>query len=138
MKKCIKIIFAIICVIIFLLLIDIVCIFTINKPLLVKKEVNNNSLNAIYRGIFYDTYNCIEYSIPLIKPKGTKFNCATNIKTTSELNEVDGVSMTIKKGTLTKIGATVIIIDTNKNKHSYSSSFRIDEKKMVIGRKLKE
>jgi hypothetical protein len=40
---------------------------------------------------------------------------------------IDKVSMTIKEGTLTKTGATVIIKDENKNPYCYGAWFRIDK-----------
>lgn len=71
MKKRIKIIIGGIGVILILFIIDLVCIFTINRPLFVIKNEEN-----VYKGIFYDTYKCAEYSIPQIKLKGTKFFCS--------------------------------------------------------------
>ena len=51
------------------------------------------------------------------------------IKENAELNETEGVSMTIKKGTLTKTSATVIIHDINgKGTYIYGEAFRIDQK----------
>lgn len=72
MKKSYKIILLVIVLILLLFVIDIVCIFTINRPLF---AIQNDGGN-VYRGIFYDTYNCREYSIPQIKLKGTKFTCS--------------------------------------------------------------
>lgn len=43
--------------------------------------------------------------------------------------EINGISMTIKEGTLTEKGATVIIKDTNgKGTYVYGIDFRIDKK----------
>ncbi len=72
MKRWIKITLGVFGIIILLFIIDIVCIFTINRPLFAKKIDN-----SIYRGIFYDTYNCEEYSVPQIKAKKAKFTCST-------------------------------------------------------------
>ena len=127
MKKYLKWITIISATILVLLIIDLIFVFTFSKPLFGIKVDNSDSVNTIYKGIFFDAYNCMEHSAPLIKSKGTKFNCAMDIKNVS--NEVEGVSMTIKKGTLTKTGATVIITDINENKYDYGSSFRIDTKK---------
>lgn len=52
----------------------------------------------------------------------------TKIEKKAELNEVKNVSMTIKKGTLTKTSATIIITDLNKKTHDYGAPFRIDKK----------
>ena len=71
MKKSLKIFIKIIGVIILLFIIDLICIFTINRPILAIKDGNN-----VYKGIFYNTYNCAEYAVPQIKSKGTKFACA--------------------------------------------------------------
>jgi len=128
MKKWLKIVVIIICVVLISFVLDLISIFVFNKPLFGIKVDNGDSVNIIYKGVFYDVYNCTQYSTPLIKMKGTKFNCTINLKEVPELNEVDGVTMTIKKGTLTKTGATVIITDINEIKYDYGTSFRIDVK----------
>lgn len=71
MKKWLKITLGVIGGIILLFVIDVACIFTINKPLFAVKEDN------VYRGLLYDTYICSEYSMPQIKQKYAKFICAT-------------------------------------------------------------
>lgn len=59
----------------------------------------------------------------------TSCGIKTTIKENAELNEADGVSMTIKKGTLTRKSATVVISDTNgKEANIYGSDFRVDKK----------
>lgn len=127
-KSSLKIILGIIVTIILCFILDFISIFSLNRPLFAIREDNGDSVNIIYRGIFYDTYNCIEYSVPQIKSKGTKFTCSINVNEETELNEVEGVLMTIKKGTLTKTGTTIIITDTNKHKYTYGEEFRIDVK----------
>lgn len=99
MKKSKKIILKVIGIFIMLLILDLVCIFLINRPLLAIKQDNGDSVNLIYKGLFYDTYNCHEYSIPQIKLKGTKFACA--------IERVD-------------IGKVVKIKDKTKNKINFS------------------
>ena len=74
MKKSIKIILGIIIVVTLTIIIDLVCIFWINRPIFVQSE--DYGTYAVYKGLFFDTYNCAEYSIPQIKMKGTKFSCA--------------------------------------------------------------
>lgn len=57
--------------------------------------------------------------------------CGTNVKVkdTAELNEIENVSMTIKDGTLTRSGATVIINDSNGvGTYVYGTEFRVDKK----------
>ena len=134
MKKTIKITIGIIIGIILMFFIDFICILKINKPLLAIKEDNGDSVNLIYRGLFYDTYICHEYTIPQIKSKGTKFSCAViiieeEIEEKYEPTKIDGITMTIKEGTLTNKNATIIIRDTNgKGKYVYGTAFRIDKK----------
>jgi len=75
MKKIIKVLIAIVIISIALLSVDFICIHTLNKPIFALKE------NNVYKGLFYDTYICQEYSVPQIKAKNTKFSCAnTNTK----------------------------------------------------------
>lgn len=45
-----------------------------------------------------------------------------------ESNKIENVTMTIKEGTLTNTGATVVITDTNITKHIFNSEYRIDKK----------
>lgn len=71
MKKWLKITLGVIGGIVLLLVIDLGCIFIINRPLFAIKKDNG----SVYKGILYDTYNCAEYSVPQIKVKGTKFTC---------------------------------------------------------------
>lgn len=75
MKKFIKIFLIIIGIIILSVIIDLVCIFTFNSPILAIKD-DCDCGYSVYKGLFYDTYNCPEYSVPQIKTKGTKFSCA--------------------------------------------------------------
>lgn len=79
MKYYIRITIYVLCVLILCFILDIVSIFTLNKPLFAIKD-NNDSINTIYKGILYDTYNCIEYSVPQIKLKWTKFSCSEKIQ----------------------------------------------------------
>lgn len=61
------------------------------------------------------------------------------IKDDVKSNEIDGISMVIKEGTLTNKGATVIIKDINgKGKYVYGTSFRIEKKEKDNWAKLKE
>lgn len=126
MKKWLKILIIIISIIIISLVIDLIFIFNFSRPLFGIKVDNGDSINTVYKGIFYNVYNCADNSIAQIKSKTEKYNCKINIKENSELT---GVSMVIKKGTLKASGATVIITDTNEEKYSYGSYFRIEENK---------
>ena len=69
MKKSIKIVTIIIISFILLTILDLIAIFTINRPLFAIKKDN------VYKGIIYDVYDCAEYAIPLIKNKDEKFSC---------------------------------------------------------------
>jgi len=106
MKKGI-IVLTIIGIIFLCLIIDILCIFNISRPIFAIK-VNNTT----YKGIFYNVYNCPEYSMAQIKSKGEKFFCAIDRK---------------------DIGAVKEIVDTTKNKKDFAcaealQSFYEDEK----------
>lgn len=86
MKKNLKIILGIIVGIVLCFVIDLIFIFTFNRPLFAVRENIGDSVNIIYRGIFYDTYNCQDISMVQIKSKSSKFSC--NIK---EDNLFDGI-----------------------------------------------
>lgn len=76
MKKWLRIFLIVISILVLLFIIDLVCIFTIDRPIFAIKKDNGTA----YKGIFYDTYNCEEYSVPQIKVKGTKFTCKEKLK----------------------------------------------------------
>lgn len=67
-----KTLLIIISVIVLLVVIDLVCIFTINRPIIAIKKDN------VYYGIFYDSYDCMEYSVLQIQPKNNKFSCVVS------------------------------------------------------------
>lgn len=55
-----------------------------------------------------------------------KYLESINDKCLLKINDLDGVTMTIKEGTLTKTGATVIITDTSDRENIYGNPYRID------------
>lgn len=88
MKKWLKITLGVIGGIILFIIMDLICIFTIHRPIFAIKKENG----TIYKGILYDTYICEEYSVPQIKVKGVKFIC--NVDTNKEqINEVAEISL---------------------------------------------
>ena len=92
MKKWLKIILCVICIIILIFVIDLICIFTINRPLFAIRTDNDDSINIVYRGLFYDTYDCAEYSLPQIKLKGSKLTCSISRKDIGKV--IDIIDMT--------------------------------------------
>lgn len=90
MLKLFKLLFKLI---ILVIVIDLICVFTINRPLFAIKE------NNTYKGIFYDVYECAEYSVPQIKIKGTKFNCvqrfSQDLITIEKANKEENTRVTV-------------------------------------------
>lgn len=76
MKKWLKKFLIGIGIIVLVFLIDLYCIFTINRPIFAIK----GNLPNQYLGLLYDTYTCPEYSVPQITSKGTKFVCSMVIQ----------------------------------------------------------
>ena len=109
MNKFIKIFLIIIGIIILSIVIDLVCIFTINRPIFAIQAKTPYT----YTGIFYDTYNCPEYSIPQIKAKGTKFSCA-EIKI--EENDINSSNNNVLE-----------IVDTSKNNKDFICAQALEE-----------
>lgn len=124
MKKWLKIILGVVGGVILLFVIDLICVFTINKPLLAVKKDN------VYRGLLYDTYICSEYTIPQIKMKGAKFTCAVmqfdkQVESNYKSTEVENVSADIYDISLT--GATIVIKDTNTKQNTYTDWYVIEK-----------
>lgn len=130
MKKYIKFISFIVLGVILLIAIDLIWIFIFNKPLFAVKEDNGDSVNMVYRGLFYDSYNCFEHSMIQIKSKGSKFMCSYTkfnemIESEYTVTVVDGVSISIMD--VTNKGAMVVIKDINKNPYVYGEWYQIEE-----------
>lgn len=132
MKKWLKILFSVIGIIILLIALDLIWIFNFNRPLFAIKENNRDSYNSVYRGLLYDTYNCIEHSVPQIKIKGTKFNCAfINFVENNEYTKTDIENVSIKISDISTTGAIVTIKDINGNSYTYGEWYKIE--KLVNG-----
>lgn len=130
MNKYVKVILGGVGGIILLLIVDFICILTINKPLFAFKQDNGDSINIIYKGLFYDTYICHEYSVPQIKMKRAKYTCAhikftENKKSTYTITKIDNITTNITDISLT--GATIIIKDTNKTPCTYGQWYKIEK-----------
>lgn len=130
MKKWLRIILGIVGGILLLFVIDLMCVFIINRPLFAIKEDNGDSVNLVYKGLLYDTYICHEYSVPQIKIKGTKFTCAfvkfdEEKESTYISTEVENVGISISDISLT--GATITIKDTNKKTYTYGDWYKIEK-----------
>lgn len=75
MKKWLKIVLISVGIFAFCIVIDIVSIYTLNKPIFAIKD-DCDCTDQVYKGLLYDTYNCWEYPTPQIKMKWNKFSCA--------------------------------------------------------------
>lgn len=115
MKKSLKIILSIIGVIILCFILDFIWIFNFNKPLFAIAAKQPHT----YLGLFYDTYNCPEYSMPQIKSKGTKFACAFEEPENQEHSFY---------GTILESYPTYMIVKPNEGEEERNSSdkFHID------------
>jgi hypothetical protein len=51
----------------------------------------------------------------------------TSSENSFNINKIDGVSIEIKEGTLSKTGATIIITDISNEKHLYGLEFKIQK-----------
>lgn len=75
MKKVLNVFFAIVLTIVICVGLDLASIFIFKVPLFAVLE-DNNSINKVYKGIFYDTYKCASDDTPVIKSKNSKFVCS--------------------------------------------------------------
>ena len=95
MKKVVKIIVLVLCIIVLCIIVDLAFIFTINRPLFAVPVRQPYT----YTGIFYNTYNCPEYSMPQIKSKGVKFACGITRTEFSKVLEIVDTTKDIKNFT---------------------------------------
>lgn len=135
MKNTIKNIITIILIIIGIILLDTIQarIFK-NSPIISKRESLPDNDSYIDKGILINTYYCTkEKDIVTVSwhSKKSKFTCPIDnvheIKKENKVENIDGITMTIKEGTLTNTSATIIITDTTNNKNTYGSYYRIDK-----------
>ena len=129
MKKKIKIILIIITIVILFIILDtIIAIIFKNSPALSLRTYLLDDDSYVDKGILINTYYCTkEEDIVTISyhHKKSKFTCPIDNKT--DLNEISGVWMKIKKGTLTETGATIIITDLSGKNNIYGEEYRIDK-----------
>ncbi len=81
--------------------------------------------------IFLSCFSFIGCSIKWgkVEPKeNIEKNSNYTTKESAELNEIEGVLMRIKKDTLTRTSATIIIYDYTLEEHIYGQAYRIDKK----------
>lgn len=60
-----------------------------------------------------------------------------NGKCSVKIDDLENVSMTIKEGTLTKKGATVIITDTSNRENIYGESYKLEKEENGVWNELK-
>lgn len=134
MKKSIKIILTIIGFLIGTILLDTIQarIFK-HSPFISWKESLPDDDSYVDKGILMDTYYCTEEKDIVTVSwhfKYSKYTCPIDneiINNDIELNESEDITMTIKDGTLTKSGATIIITDVSGKNNVYGTPYRIDK-----------
>ncbi|MCI9233591.1 MAG: hypothetical protein HFH08_03210 [Bacilli bacterium] len=84
------------------------------------------SIAGCNRNSFSEKLNIPIEQKPIKQKTNEKLN--VRVKEKAELNEIEGVLMRIKKDTLTRTSATIIIYDYTLEEHIYGSSYRIDKK----------
>mgnify|MGYP003289328616 CR=1 FL=1 len=98
MKKIIQSLYGIVIILSLLIGLDVYSIYTKNKPIFILSE-EVNGLNKVYRGVFYDTFNCAEYSALQIKLKNDKFSCPS-----SENSDINKESISNSNVKITLVG----------------------------------
>ena len=91
-EKSFKIILITTTIIILYFVIDLLFVFNLNRPLFAIKAKTPHT----YTGLFYNVYNCPEYSVAQIKSKGSKFTCAIDTVDIGEVIEIVDTSKEIK------------------------------------------
>ena len=125
-----SIIVGIIIVIVLYFVIDLTCIYTINRPLFAIKE-DNDSVNIIYKGLFYNIYDCFEYAKPQIKSKKAKFNCSileVKLKDESKYRITnEALNISIKKNSVTQVEVILDIKNDTNYTYTYGQSYTIEK-----------
>ena len=129
MNKYIRLSLIVLLVVIVAILIDTVQarIFK-NSPVISFKSNLSDSDSYVDKGIILDTYYCTkDRDIVTVSWhfKTSKFTCS--VDNVNDLDEVDGVSMVIKEGTLKRDRAMIVITDTSGKNYTYGEEYRIDK-----------
>ena len=136
MNKSLKIILIVILGVIGLIIIDTLqaVILKRNPIISFKVELEDDNSYA-YKGIFLDTYYCVkEEDIVSVNRylKFSKFTCPIDNDEMEELekylNAVNDGSMSIKEGTLTNSGLTLIITNLSNEEITLGEEYSIDKK----------
>lgn len=135
MNKSLKIILTVILGVIGLIVIDTLQAIILKKnPIISFKVELEDDDSYAYKGIFIDTYYCVKEDILSVNRylKFSKFTCPIDNDEVEELekylNTVNDGSMSIKEGTLTNSGFTLIITNLSNNEIILGEEYRIDKK----------
>jgi len=119
MKKIIRNLSTIISMLFLILCCEVFCFYKTGKPIFIIDE-EIKGLNKIYKGIFYDAYNCAEYSAPQLKLKWNKYSCPLN-------EEIKNIEKTTTEVKITLVGDLLFeqpfydAIDNGYDKEEYFS-----------------
>lgn len=132
MKKFIKIIISIIIILITIILLDTLQarIFKTSPFISYKVTLEDND-SWVDKGLIMDTFYCTKDSdIVTISWhfKNTKYTCPIDNNKIINPEVIPFITMTIKEGTLTRTGATIIITDKSGKNNTYGEYYRIDKK----------
>lgn len=103
-KKLLKAVEIFIIILVLIVLIDVVCIFAIDRPL-IAFSTNKDKNQTVYKGLLFNTYKCAETNDVKIKFKGTKYNCMIS---DDKLFKLSGI--------VTKIEDDYFILETDSSK----------------------
>ncbi len=123
MNRNVKFILRIFSFIVVLFIVDIIAILIFNRPLLAVKDKNA----PIYRGLFYDTFNCPEFSTVQVRRKGLKMTCSTSLEKAVVTDIIDRTKL-IKDFTCAELLEGFYADDT----YNYSWSCMKDEYMIVV------
>lgn len=126
MKRILKFILEIMAILILCVIIDLISIYTRSKPIFAIE----GAVPYIYKGLFYDTYNCAEYSVPQIKMKSSKFICGDAI------DIVEQYAYTIETTEVLECNQNKVLYMGIENKNIYT--YCLDSIKINDGNKLIE
>ena len=135
MNKWLKNILRVIGIIILTIVIDLVCIFAINRPIFSQSE--DYGTYAVYKGLFFNTYICPEFSTPQIKVKGAKYTCAV-LEIDKEKDNNTNITLNEEKDNNTNIALNEVndfIIDYFSKEESDNSNLSfhyVDEETNVV------
>jgi hypothetical protein len=128
MKRIINLILILVGIVFLLFIIDLICVFTIERPLLAIRDYSVHSYDKAYKGLFFNVRKCYVFDEVEIDMKNTYHICPSATEEQESLYNIvqlENVRMWLENTSVK--GTTLVIQDTNENPYTYGEWYAIEK-----------